>query len=511
MALHHTHSAGNRSNRPALRVCNTGRQLRLELLEDRRVLSPAPFGLTPHASAMISAHPDAPATVAAGTQAAPAAAASSPLSLGFALRLGGSGIDGGGAVATDSAGNVYVAGSMEGTVDFDPGPGTTNLSGDAFVAKYTPSGALVWARTLSGTFGSADGAMTVDAAGNVYITGSFTDTVNFNPGSGTFNLSSPNAYSVFVLKLDASGGFVWACQLAASDSSEGRGITVDKSGNVYVTGAFSESIDLNPGPGVLDVTTRGDWDSFIVKLDGSGNFVWGDRFGGDGDDTAYAVAVDSSGNVYGTGYFNSTANFDPGSGTANLVAGESLTAFVVKLDSGGNYVWAEAFAGSSGASQGCGIAVDSSGNVYTTGNFWGTVDFDPGSGVDNLTASGQSSDVFFSKLDSNGNFVWAGSVGGSSDDGATGIALDSANNVWVTGAFQSSVAFGASNLTSVGVPTPLSPISTAKPALSSGPAAQAAAQTTRGWRLPSIPTIMSTRRAIFKARPTSASAWALRA
>ena len=137
-----------------------------------------------------------------------------------------------------------------------------------------------------------------------------------------------------------------------------------------------------------------------------------------GIDRAYSVALDSSANVYTTGRFAGTVDFDPGSSVANLTSTpyQDSDAFVSKLDASGNYVWAKRFGGPSAS--GNSIAVDSSGNVYTIGSFYGTGDFDPNEGVANLASVGME-DVFVSKLDALGNYVWAKSFGGNlTDDGS---------------------------------------------------------------------------------------------
>ncbi|MDP6159742.1 MAG: SBBP repeat-containing protein, partial [Acidimicrobiales bacterium] len=159
-------------------------------------------------------------------------------------------------------------------------------------------------------------------------------------------------------------------------------------------------------------------------------------------DAVYSVAVDSSGNVYTTGYFNDTVDFDPGPGTANLTSNGSSDVFVSKLDSSGDLVWAKSFGGSESDSAKS-VAVDSSGNVHTTGYFRDTVDFDPGAGTTNLTASVivsagtvyQGPDVFVSKLDSSGDLVWAKSFGEPNSDWAESVAVDSSGNVYTTGRF----------------------------------------------------------------------------
>ncbi|MDP6912257.1 MAG: SBBP repeat-containing protein, partial [Acidimicrobiales bacterium] len=162
-------------------------------------------------------------------------------------------------------------------------------------------------------------------------------------------------------------------------------------------------------------------------------------FGNGGASTnphGYSVVVDSSGNIYTTGRFgsagsgNETVDFDPGPGTANLTPnGGGYDAFVSKLDSSGNYVWAKSF-GDSGNDSGAWVAVDSSGNVYTTGSFGvGPVDFDPGSGTDSRTSNGVLQDVYVLKLDSAGDYVWAKNFGDTNPDYGYSVAVDSSGNV----------------------------------------------------------------------------------
>ncbi|MCF6285500.1 MAG: hypothetical protein L3K26_09955, partial [Candidatus Hydrogenedentes bacterium] len=131
--------------------------------------------------------------------------------------------------------------------------------------------------------------------------------------------------------------------------------------------------------------------------------------GGTSGDEGLAVAVDGAGNVYTTGYFQGTVDFDPGAGVSNLTSAGTKDIFVQKLDSAGNFVWAKGFGGTDN-DRGFGIVVDASGNVFSTGEFSGTVDFDPGLGVTELSSAG-GLDVFVQKLDAAGDFVWAKGMG----------------------------------------------------------------------------------------------------
>jgi len=190
--------------------------------------------------------------------------------------------------------------------------------------------------------------------------------------------------------------FEWAKQLGGVSSDVGSSIAVDAFGNVYTTGYFQGTADFDPGPGAFNLTSAGGGDIFISKLDASGNFVWAKQMGGTSEDVGYSIAVDASGNVFTTGYFEGTADFDPGPGTFNLTSAGNTDIFISKLDASGNFVWAKQLGGTDYDS-GVSIALDTSGNVYTTGWFQGTVDFDPGPGTFNLTSAGNS-DIFVHKM-----------------------------------------------------------------------------------------------------------------
>ena len=307
-------------------------------------------------------------------------------------------------VAVDAAGNIYTTGTFQNTVDFDPGYGTVNLTAvgyqDIFISKLDSSGNFVWAKSLGGSNYESATAIAVDAAGNVYTTGTFTGTTDFDPGVGNVYRTSVGLYDVFISKLDSSGNFVWAKSLGDVDSEDATAIAVDASGNVYTTGYFSGTVDFDPGVGTVNLTSAGNTDVFISKLDSSGNFVWAKSLGGGNYDVATGIAVDAAGNVHTTGYFRGTADFDPGVGTVNLTSVGLYDVFVSKLNSSGNFVWAKSF-GNSSTDTANAVFVDASGNVYTTGYFSGTADFDPGVGTSSLTRAGES-DVFVLKLDSSG-------------------------------------------------------------------------------------------------------------
>mgnify|MGYP002859805407 CR=1 FL=1 len=283
-------------------------------------------------------------------------------------------------------------------------------------------------------------AVATDANGNVYVTGGWYGTADFNPGSGTNNLSNGTGMDIFVAKYDANGNYVWAKQIGgASLSSKATSIAVDAAGNVYTAGYFNGTVDFNPGAGSNTMTSSSQ-DAFISKLDANGNYVWAIKIAGTSQEQVNDIAIDASGNLVVTGWFYGTVDFDPGAGTVALGNTAGSDIFVAKYDSNGALMWAKQLGGTSANLSGNSIAVDATGNVYTTGYFQTSVDFDPDGPSYVLGAQGVL-DVFVSKLDVNGNFVWAKSIGGTGADDALGIDLDATGNVYLTGYFEGTCDF----------------------------------------------------------------------
>jgi hypothetical protein len=347
-------------------------------------------------------------------------------------------------IKVDASGNSYVTGYFAGTVDFDPGPATQHLTSagyyDIFLAKYDASGNYLWAKKMGGTTGNDMGSgLAVDASGNCYIVGHFYNTVDFDPGAGTQNLSAAGNSDIFLAKYDASGNYVWAKSMGSTGADTGYAVAIDASGNSYITGTFIGTVDFDPGVGTQDLSAAGGRDIYLAKYDGAGSYVWAKSMGGSTNDVAYGVAIDAAGNSYITGSFMGTADFDPGAGTQNLSAAGGADIFLAKYNASGNYVWAKSMNGAS--SEVCySVAVDASGNSYITGHYAGTVDFDPGTGTSNLTAVGNN-DGFLAKYDATGNYVWARSIGSVNLDQGYEVAVDASGNSYVTGSFSGTVDF----------------------------------------------------------------------
>ena len=375
----------------------------------------------------------------------------------WAKSLGGTLGDNGLSISADAFGNIYVCGNFQGTVDFNPSGAIVNLTSngnkDIFIQKLDGGGNLIWAISIGGPSGEFGNSIYTDSLGYVYVTGSYGGTVDFDPGGATFNMTS-NGGDAFILKLDALGSFIWAKSIGGAGASTiSKSINVDATGNVYMTGNFIDTADFDPGIGTFNLSSKGNWDIFILKLDALGNFKWAISDGGIAADQGNSITTASSGNVYATGYFGDVVDFDPGVDTFNLISNGLDDVFIQKLDSSGNFIWAKSF-GASGWEHALSIAIDTSENVYAIGDYVGVVDFDPGGETFTMTANGNF-DVFIEKLDSQGNFLWAKSFGGTLDDFGYSLITDISGHVYATGVFEGTADFdpngATSNLTSNGV------------------------------------------------------------
>ncbi|MFH0893680.1 MAG: SBBP repeat-containing protein [Bacteroidota bacterium] len=349
----------------------------------------------------------------------------------------------GNSVTTDSAGNVYTTGYFWGTADFDPGPSSYPLTSagndDVYVTKIDASGNLVWAVRFGGTSADYGWGIAADSAGNVFVTGVFYNTVDFDPGAGSYPLTSAGAWDVFVLKLSTAGTFVWADRIGGTNNDYGYTVALDTLGNVYSGGWFNGTADFNPGTGVYNLTSTGGDNAFVCKLNSAGNFVWARQMGSAGTDRIYSVAVDYKGNVNTAGYFTGTSDFNPGAGTFNMTSSGMEDIFVTKLDSAGNFKWASHMGGLQ--TDWCfGLALDAEGCAYTTGMFIDSADFDPGVGVFKLKSKG-SGDIFVTKLDTSGNLDWAVNMGSTNDEMGRCIRVDKEGNTHLTGYYSGTTDF----------------------------------------------------------------------
>ncbi len=370
---------------------------------------------------------------------------------------GGSGNDIGRGIAVDGAGKVYITGSTTGSI-----PGRTHLFGtgggtDAFVvAISSDANSLIYADQFGGPGEESGNGIAVDPAGDAYVTG-HTNSANFP----TLNPAQPangGADDAFVAKFDAAGGQVYATYLGGTSFDHGNAIAIDSAGNAYVTGYCEAAFPVTGQ--AFKPTITGASDAFIAKLNQAGSaFLYVTYVGGSTLDEGTGIALDSANNIYITGWTDSTDFPGPGAtyasmrtGSAQPTKGTGEDAFVFKLNIGGGGILDGVYStylGASGADRASAIAVDGGGNAYVTGHTAST-DFplkSPFSGGETQVGGG----AFVTQISSTGgSFGFSSYLGGSTDEEGQGIALDNANNIYVTGwtnsaDFPSVNAFQAAN------------------------------------------------------------------
>ena len=330
----------------------------------------------------------------------------------WATQAGGSGFEHGRRIAIDDDGNSYVTGWFEGTATFGTYSLTSSGENDIFVAKMDANGNWQWAVQVGGTNSDLGKSIAIDSAGNSYVTGHFVSIAVF----GSTSLTCNGMEDIFIAKMDTNGNWLWAKQAGGTNSDLGKSIALDSAGNIYVTGHFEGTAIF----GSTSLTSSGDTDIFVAKLDVDGNWLYAISAGGGCFDFGCSIALDSAGNSYVTGKFYGTATF----GSASLTSCGDYDIFVAKMDADGNWQWATRAGGSSGDS-GTSIVLDSAGNSYVTGEFKHTATF----GFISLSlTSNEYPDIFLAKTDADGIWQWAKQAGGSSDDYSGCIVLDSTGN-----------------------------------------------------------------------------------
>jgi len=350
-------------------------------------------------------------------------------------------------IALDQAGSIYLAGTFLGTVDLDPGPATLNFTSnvgrDIFVVKLNSQGEFQWVRTMpyiSGTYFPYVSDLTIDDQNNILISGNVNGEIDFDPSANTALFMFPG-FEGFVVKLKGDGDYIWARQLGFTNLSEVTAIETDSIGNVYLSGNISE-MDIDNGPDTLFINTFGMGDSYVMKLDPNGNYVWVKNFGNiTNTDIPSDLTIDNAGYIYATGSFAGTAYFPNATDTLSIISTGISNVFATKVNTDGEFIWAKAFNGNDSiiAEEGRCIGVDSIGNVYVLGSFADSIDVDPGPATAWVTAetsSIYSRSFFVCKLDQDGNYIRAKATNGGNDVLAKAMVLDNKADILITGAMQ---------------------------------------------------------------------------
>lgn len=372
----------------------------------------------------------------------------------WAKSIGGTLGDRGTGITTDAEGNVYVTGYFELDADFDPNEDELILSSegqsDAFILKLDSLGNMLWAKSIGGTTLDRGLGIAVDEAGNVYGTGFFTGTVDFDPGLGTFEQTAGGEYDIYVIKLDDDGNFLWANNYGDTGFDVGTEIVLDDVGNVCITGYFDSTVDFNPDGIAAEHTSAGGADCFVLKLDTDGNYLWSKSFGGVfGTDLANSLTLDSGNNVYVVGRFAGTVDFNPGFGDSTVTHVGGNDGYILKLDDTGEFEWVRTISGEYDIRVNK-IVVGDENDVFAAGIFTRIADFDPGVGVYEVDAGIFDEDTYLLKLNSLGEFVWVRHYDSEERSSPQGLDLDDSANIFMSGRYEGVIDFdpGADTLES---------------------------------------------------------------
>lgn len=309
-------------------------------------------------------------------------------------------------LAIDSSGDIIVTGNFQGSTVFG---GTTTLNGivnDIYILKYTNAGVFSWVKQIGGTQSDFTAGVETDNSSNIYVFAYFnSNAIDVDPGAATVYLAAAGGNATndtFLLKLDSSGNYVWSQKTSEGNSNNeiARDLKVIGS-DVYVAGNFSNNTDFDPSITATNyINTIGNYDNFISKYDTSGNYYWTKTFGGTGSDFISSIAFDSQNNLYATGSFNTSVDFNPSS-TADYTVppfAANDDVYILKLTSNGTFVWVQQLGGSSGAEAGYAIAVDGSNNLIVVGTLSASGNYQPLGST--ILATHGSNDIFTVKMQS---------------------------------------------------------------------------------------------------------------
>lgn len=373
-------------------------------------------------------------------------------------------------IAVDQEGSVYSAGLFNYSTDFDPGPGVYTLKADnhfesaIYISKLSASGEFIWAIQIPTYVEFGNIEIRVDKNNNVYIASELRLATDFDPGPGVYTLTPTGGWDAFVAKYDSNGKLIWAKQFGGPGDTVPRSdvLDIDKDNNVIVCGNFNNTVDFDPGPGIYNITSSAHIQSFIVKLNNNGDFIWAKQFGNSpviysGSNIA-DVKCDPQGNIYTVGNFAGSCDFDPGPGNFILDCHSIRDGYISKLDPNGNFIWAKRIGTSTNSyyefSDSRGIDLDANNNVYTIGDFIGTYDFDPGSNTHLVSSNASTYDWYLLKLNSQGDFIWVDVIGGHEHDIGADVAVGNDGSVYAIGTIGTEVDMdpgpGINTLKSVG-------------------------------------------------------------
>lgn len=348
------------------------------------------------------------------------------------------------AIQQDNAGNLIIGGLYSSTVDFDPGVGNTSRTSngleDIFLAKFDSSGNFIWVKGLGGTSYEQINTIDIDVDNNIYVGGFVRGTLDLDPGAGISNYTAVGQKDIYVSKFTPAGNFSWGFGIGSSSGEEEVvEILVDNSNKVYITGYFRNTVDFDPGSSTNSLTSSGSEDNYVAQYDSAGNYQWAFKIGGGSSERGTQVASDGLGNIFVSGQYGGTVDFDPSASTANITSYSVRDVFVSKYTSAGSYVWAFGIGGSTSIED-INDLTFSGGDLYITGHFRDSIDFDPGPNTFDLITD-SNDDMFLASYSDNGEFNFASSLSSGPSDRSDHILVNGLNEIYTIGSFYNTVDF----------------------------------------------------------------------
>jgi hypothetical protein len=303
-------------------------------------------------------------------------------------------------ITIDQYGNVYVTGWLYiDEVDYDPGIGEFLLKSnglyDVFILKLDAEGNFLWAQNIGGIGYEEGRLITVDKRGNIYISGDFYGTGEFDPGPNVYELTSVGDADIFIEKLDSNGQFQWVVSIGNAETNFPSELIVNDKGNIYLASSFTDSIDLDPGPGIKYHYAKGRRDIAVIQLDTIGSLKWSIAYGGVESESLSQMLIGNDQHLFLTGVFQDSVDFDASPSEQYLFSpGQDI--YILELDSMGNFVNVDAIGGE-GIEGSASIYISDLDEIYITGSFNDTSDFDPGACIAEISSTGDF-DVFALKI-----------------------------------------------------------------------------------------------------------------
>lgn len=320
----------------------------------------------------------------------------------------------GNCITSDVSGNIYTVGYFTAATSFGSFIFSSPSSDDdGYLIKSDPSGNILFAKS----FGDGAECITIDATGNIYVTGYFSGTDTF----GSFTLTSSNLFDIFICKIDPNGNVLWVKQYAAQNTTKIKSITHDTGGNIYVGGQFGGTLNFDS----YTITANGSSDAFLAKVNASGNAQWLNQITAGTFESLNTLSIDASDNIYAIGSFAGTCNF----GSTTLIATANSNAFLSKLNSNGTFIWTKQFGGMN--TYGQFLSVNSSGKIHISGYYGYPLTL----GANTFT----SGNVYIAEIDVSGNVTWSNKFDNIFNPGP--ITSDPLGNVYTVGVFNNTATF----------------------------------------------------------------------